>query len=540
MKDIDGPPQPGPEESAGIDRQTLLLRSLGSAAALAAAGVVGRFDEDALARSLGSAAKPKRGGRLRVAIPGAGAQEQVHPFNGTTPADVARRLNIFDPLFAARSQSAPYRPHLAETVEANRKGTVWKIRLREGVEDHRGRELTAADAVWSLRAVANVKKGAAGSPFASYMDLNSGLKQTGKLTFEMRLDKPIGDIAAVARDTGSVVAPRDWNRDPKRPVGTGPFRYVSFTPGQRSLFERNPTYWGGAPYVSELLLITIADGAARANALLRGQVDAVENFDFLQAKRLQGNKAVKLLSSKSEWTIPWMTRFDMDPFKDNRTRLAMKLSVDRDALVRTAFAGFGVVGNDQFGKNGPSIYYNERLPQHEYDPERASSLLRQAGFRDGLDLELNLAPTCGCQGPEGVSVIAAQAWQQQAKAAGIRFTIKQTTNLDQFNVLKFPFSATWWSPGAPFVYNWFTTDSGYNEGWERREWDKRYFRALAERDSKKREALWNDLQSEFYRESGHIIWGHYNLIDGLSRKVMGATTNSWPLSSYNFKSYWLA
>jgi peptide/nickel transport system substrate-binding protein len=313
--------------------------------------------------------------------------------------------------------------------------------------------------------------------------------------------------------------------------------FESFTPGQRSLFKRNPNYWNNAAHLDELELITIADGTARANALSRGEVDAVESFDFLQAKQIKSNPAVKLLSAPSEWTIPWMTRYDMAPFKDNRVRLAAKLSVDRSALVKTSFFGFGVLGNDQFGKNGPSVYYNGSLPQRHYDPERAKSLLKQAGFPDGLDVDLNLAPTCGCEGPEGVVMTAAQAWQQQAKAAGIRFTIKQTTNLDQWNILKFPFSATWWSPGVPFVLNWFTSGSTYNEGWKHPDWDRKLHKALAQQDPAKAKALWNDIQELFYNESGHVVWGHYNLIDGLSPKVRGATSNTWPLGTYGFRSY---
>jgi peptide/nickel transport system substrate-binding protein len=503
---------------------------------MAVGGALGPFADVA-----GTVAKAKRGGRLRVGIPGAGAQEQMQPFKGTTPADVNRRLQIFDSLFHAKSTQGDFRPYLARSVEPNRDATVWKITLRDGVHDHRGRQLTADDAIYSLRAVEDVKHGAYGSPFSAFMNLKTGLKRTGKLTFQMHLDRPIGDLGAIARETSSIVAPRDWDANPKQPVGTGPFEFVSFTPGQRSLFRRNPNYWAGPAYIDELELITIADSSARVNALTSGEVDAVENFDFLQAKTLKSNPNVKLLNAPSEWTVPFMTRFDMDPFKDNRARLAAKLSVDRPALVQTAYFGLGVIGNDQFGKNGPPVYYDRGLPQRHYDPEKAKFLLKQAGYPDGIDVELNLAPTCGCEGPPGVVLTAAQAWQQQAKAAGIRFNIKQSTNLNQWNLLSFPFSATWWSPGVPFVYYYFTNPkkTGYNEGWVHPDWDKKYFKALAEQDPKRRKALWNEVQTQFYDDSGHIIWGHYNLIDGLSPRVHGAYVNSWPLSTYGFKSYWL-
>src|SRR5262245_41248464 len=370
-----------------------------------------------------AAGTPTPGGRLRMATPGAGAQEQVNPFAGTTPADVNRRLNIFDPLFRADSPEGNFEPYLAETAEPNADGTVWQIKLRAGVTTHNGKTLTADDAIWSIQQVGDVEAGNYGSPFGNFMDLETGLKKVDDLTFEMHLNQPVGDIGSIARDTSSIVAPMDWNADPAKPVGTGPFKFESFTPGERSLFSRNENYWvgEGKPYLDELEIISILDPAARANALIAGEVDAVENFDFLQAQQLQGNPAVTLLSAPSEWTIPFMTRFDMDPFKDNKVRQAFKFAIDRQATIDSAFFGFGDIGNDQFGKNGPPIYYNSELPQREYDPERAKSLLADAGFPDGLDVTLTLSPACGCQGPEGVNTLAAQAFQQQAKAAGINF-----------------------------------------------------------------------------------------------------------------------
>jgi peptide/nickel transport system substrate-binding protein len=232
-----------------------------------------------------------------------------------------------------------------------------------------------------------------------------------------------------------------------------------------------------------------------------------------------------------------MTRFDMKPFTDSRVRLAAKLSINRPVVTNTTYFGFADIGDDQFGKNGPSLYYNSSLPQRKYDPEKAKFLLKQAGYPDGINVTLVLAPDSGSQGPEGVVLTAAQVWQQQAKAAGINFQIQQITNLNQFKILSYPFSATWWSPGVPFVYNWFTSTSSYNEGWHHPSWDKLYYRAIGEIDPQKAKGLWDEMQAQFYAESGHIIWGHYNLIDGLSPKIRGAYQNQWPLSSYDFKSY---
>ena len=244
---------------------------------------------------------PKTGGTLRMATPGAGAKETVHPFKGTTPADVNRRLQLWDPLFAAASASRPYEPYLAESATPNDDGTVWTIKLREGVVDHAGNPLTADDAIFSLQAVADVEDGAYGSPFASFMDVKTGFKKVDDLTFEMHLTKPLGDLGAVARDTSSIVAPRNWDADPKKPVGT-PAVHVRLV--HRRTAERvqaQPVVLDrGRPAVPSTSSRSSRSRTARraTNALLQGEVDAVENFDFLQAKNLQDDEErIRLLNA---------------------------------------------------------------------------------------------------------------------------------------------------------------------------------------------------------------------------------------------------
>ena len=477
-----------------------------------------------------------------MATPGAGAKETVHPFKGTTPADVNRRLQLWDPLFSRHVRVLGVRAVPGRERDAERRRHAsGPSSCATASSTTPGNPLTADDAIFSLQAVGDVEGGAYGSPFANFMDLKTGFTKVDDLTFEMkltsrsatRLDRPRHRLGRRATDLG------------RGPEEAGRHRAVHV----RLLHRRSAEHLHAQPLVLDGRRPAVRRRARHhldprrhgaGQRLLQGEVDAVENFDFLQAKNLQDDDRVQLLNSPSEWTIPFITRFDKEPFKDVKVRQAMKLAIDRQALVDTVFFGFGVVGNDQFGKNGPEVYVNADLPQREYDPDAAKSLLAEAGYPDGIEATIELAPGCGCQGPEGAVVTAAQLYQQQAEKAGIKFKINQTSNIDQWNILDYPFSATWWSPGVPFVLNWFTVDSGYNEGWEHPEWDEKFQTALAELDETKRKELWNELQAQFYEESGHIIWGHYNVIDGLAPNVQGAYENSWPLSTYDFKSYWLA
>ena len=174
MTDHRAPSETAPPD--GISRRALLGRSLGTGAALALPGLLGPFGETlAEAGGTTAGATPKRGGRLRVAIPGAGAKEQVHPFNGTTPADVNRRLQLWDPLFASTSQRSGFKPYLAESAEPNATGTL---------EDHaarRHRDHRAASSRPTTRSgrcrPSTTSRRASGSP-SRIMNLKTGFKRT--------------------------------------------------------------------------------------------------------------------------------------------------------------------------------------------------------------------------------------------------------------------------------------------------------------------------------------------------------------------------
>ena len=135
--------------------------------------------------------------------------------------------------------------------------------------------------------------------------------------------------------------------DPKKPVGTGPFKLKSFTPGQRSDFVRNENYWmSGKPYLDELVIIDLADPTAQINALLSGQVDAIDSVPLNETSAITKRSNLKLLTSNGGYFQPITMRVDKPPFNDNRVREAFKLIVDRDAMVKQAYNNYAVVGND--------------------------------------------------------------------------------------------------------------------------------------------------------------------------------------------------
>jgi peptide/nickel transport system substrate-binding protein len=477
----------------------------------------------------------RRGGRLRVGHVGSGSSETVSPLKQLSFIDAARLGNLYDSLSVIQPDSS-IKLTLAEEMLPNKDASVWQVKLRRGVTFHNGKTLTADDLLYSLRYI--VAKKGVGASTLEPVDVKRSRKVNDS-TAELRLKRPIGDLPAIFATTLLSVFP-EGTTNFARPIGTGPFVFDSFKAGERSLFKRNPDYWvSGKPYVDELLQISIPDNSARLNALLSGQIDALEFLDFAQAKALRRNRRVQLVIAKGSASTPIYMRVNVPPFSDPRVREALKLAIDRPKTVQIAFSGFGSVGNDVFGKGAPS--YNRRLPQRVYDPERAKALLKKAGKED-LRLELLTAPA----GPGLVE--SATAYAEQAKAAGISIKLNKVPAADLYNTkryyLKVPFGQTQWG-GQVFeqiASEALLSTSPFNEtAWRDPKWEKRFLRAQATVDAAARNRLYFELEREIWDRGGYIVWGFQDTLDAVAARVRGIVPNQrFNLGNYDFKSFWLA
>lgn len=520
-EDLDGLPP--------MTRSRLLQRAL-ALGALALPVNLAAYAGEAMAKTA-----PARGGRLRVGHVGSGASETVNPLKGVSFIDAARGINLFDSLTVAEPDSS-IKLSLAEAMVANKNASVWQIKLRQGVTFHNGKSFTADDVLYSFRYITTQK--GVGASVLSPVDVK-GSRKVNDSTVELKLKRPIGDLPRLLASNLLLIFP-DGTTDFSRPIGTGPFQFQSFKAGQRSLFKRNPNYWiSGKPYVDELEQISIPDNTARLNALLSGQIDALEFLDFAQAKSLRHDRRVQLVIAKGSASTPIYMRVNAQPFSDLRVRQALKLAIDRPKTVEIAFSGFGSLGDDVFGKGAPS--YNRHLPQRAYDPERAKALLRKAG-KENLQVELLTAPA----GPGLVE--SATAFAEQAKAAGITIKLNKVPAEDIYNTqryyLKVPFGQTQWG-GQVFeeiAANALLSTSPFNEtAWSDTAWEKRFVHAQATVDPAARNQLYFELEREIWERGGYIIWGFQDTLDAAAANVKGIVPNQrFNLGNYDFKSFWLA
>ncbi|MDX6312077.1 MAG: peptide/nickel transport system substrate-binding protein [Streptomyces sp.] len=522
-----GNPPPYPTHPTHAISRRDLLRSGGLLAATMAAGGL----LTACSGSTDTAAKTtaKKGGVLRVAATGGSAKDSLDPHNPLTYPDQARVLSLYEPLFF---HDAKYRlkPLLAQSIEPSKDGMTWTLRLRDGVEFHNGKTLGADDVIASLRRIMNPKSPAAGATSLAVIDA-ARLKKLDARTVRITLKHPYALLQDLLAQYSLGIVPADF--DITKPVGTGPFAYKSFDPGNQSTFTRFAGYWQRPAYVDQLDIIDFADDTAKVNALLSGQVDALDNLPQSQIKVIEAQGGKVLVSETGAWT-PITMRVDTGPFRDARVRQAFRLIVDRPQMVSQVLNGQGRIGNDLYAPFDPA--YNDALPQRAQDLAQAKSLLKAAGH-DGLTVELATSSGIGSGAVE-----AAQLFAEQAKGAGVTVKVRTADSStfygDQY--LSWPFAEDYWFTRnyLPQVNQGSVKAAPYNEThWNDPEFVSLIDQASRQFDAGKRDELLKAAQKIEYESGGYIVWGFKNQVDAYAAGVSGFTPDrNLPLSNYQFRN----
>ncbi|MDO8210174.1 ABC transporter substrate-binding protein [Conexibacter sp. CPCC 206217] len=499
--------------------RTLTRRSaIGLAAGIAGAGLLagcggasGGADTGATTATAGTG---RGGGTLRLGALGGGSAETLNPWVGNSACDYARAYQVYEPL--VRFEGTDLTNVLLDSYEANADASEWTLRLVDATW-HNGRPLTADDVIYSMRYAVETK--AYSSDAYKNIDLR-GLKKLDARTVKVPLRSPnflfLGTLATVY---GAII--QDGFTDFDKPIGTGPFEFVSWAQGERAAYKRFGDYrLSGQPLLEGIEILSLNDPQARINALISGQVDAIATVPAANASSLASTKNIKLIDTPSGSAASVAMRTNQAPFDDVRVRQALRLLVDREQLVSAAFSGKARVGNDLFSWFDPD--YASQLPQRAYDPEQARSLLRQAGQSD-LQVELLLAD----QFPGHVEL--GELYGPSAAKGGVKVKINKVTPAafgDQYT--KAPFFVGYWTARrlGPQWDATLVSGAVFDEtDWDNPRWASAYAAARRTRDEAKRKQHMLDAQSILYEEGGYIIPYFPNFIDATASKVSGTRTS---------------
>ena len=308
--------------------------------------------------------------------------------------DLDKKLNVVPGLATAWKQTSP---------------TVWRFDLRKNVKFYDGTPFTADDVVFTMGRVAGD-----GSDMKAYVNDFKEVRKIDSHTIEIETKTPLAILPQIL--TQVMIMSKKWCEDNNatRPVdrrkgventasfktnGTGPFHVRERQPNVRTVFVRNPNYWGKVEgNVQEVIFTPIASPATRVAALLSGQVDVMEPVPVQDIARVNNNAATRVLTGPELRTIflgmdqkrdelLYSNVKGKNPFKDKRVRQAFYQAIDIKGIKKTVMRG---ASNPSAQLVGPGINgFQPEMKRLPYDVEAAKKLMAEAGYPNGFEVSMN-------------------------------------------------------------------------------------------------------------------------------------------------------
>jgi len=278
---------------------------------------------------------------------------------------------------------ARIRPALAQSWE-NPDDLTWRFHIRPGVVFHDGRPLEAADVVASLERARSLQQGMA----AGYLVEVAQVRALDPHTVEIVTRRPypilLNKLAFVA------IVPRDAPVKIERPIGTGPYQFVSYQSGVGMDLEAFPRRWRAPDIEPRVRMLFVPDSAERLAKLLSGEADVATDLSVADVARVNEAPCCTVRSRSGLGVAYLQLRTSQHPFDDLRVRRAISLALDREALVRRVLGGQGSPAGQMVP---PQVFgYAPDISPPARDLAQARQLLAAAGFKDGLDLEIEFRP----------------------------------------------------------------------------------------------------------------------------------------------------
>ena len=280
----------------------------------------------------------------------------------------------------------PTAPGLAESWTVSPDGRVYDFTLRKNVKFHNGEPLTSEDVKFSFERY----KGASAKQIKERV---AAVETPGPHQVRFRLKNPWPDFMTfyTAASGAGWIVPKKYVEKvgdegyKKAPIGAGPYKFVSFTPGVELVMEAFDGYWRKAPNVKKLVFKVISDEATRLAALKRGEVDVVYSIRGELAEELQRTPGLALKPTVIQ-APQWVSMLDQwdakSPWHDRRVRLAANHAIDRKAINQAVTLGHSRLT----GSIIPSTFdFYWQPPTYGFDPAQAKKLLTEAGFPNGFD-----------------------------------------------------------------------------------------------------------------------------------------------------------
>ncbi len=294
-------------------------------------------------------------------------------------------------------------PGLAKSWEISDDGLTYTFKLQDGVTFHDGTTMDAADVKFSLdRIGADDSSNAQKALYAAISEVNV----IDPLTVEVKLSEPNGNLLFnLAWGDAVIVAPESIENIKQSPIGTGAFKFDSWTQGDKVELSKNPDYWGTPAILDKATFKFISDPTAAFAAVMAEDVDYFPAFPAPEnLPQFEADPRFQVIVGSTEGETILAMNNKQPPFDNKLVREAVAHAIDRQAIIDGAMFGYGTPIGTHFAPHNPA--YVDLTGISAFDPEKSKALLAEAGFPDGFETTLDLPPPSYAR--RGGEIIAAQ------------------------------------------------------------------------------------------------------------------------------------
>ena len=410
-------------------------------------------------------------------------------------------------------------PDLAESWQTSDDLKVWTFKLRDNVKFHDGRPLTADDVVWTVQRILDPKTG---SRIRANLQIVKSVTAVDRLTVRFELNGPYADLASVLADYPARIVPNGYTDLAKHPIGTGPFKFVSFVPGDRLVAVKNENYWEkGYPKVDEVRLMHIPEMSSAITALESGSVHIVADIRPESISQIRSGKAATVQSVPSGTWMGYVMHNEKPPFNDIRVRRAFAALVDKEEVIKIASFGTGTVTHSPIPPRHP--YFLNEVATPKADLATAKKLLADAGYAKGLKLKI-WYPSADAEQER-----LALALREMAKKAGVDIELSGVPNDKFYGEVEGKESlATTMLYGRPTpdtqTYLWYHSTGSWNRNmwhYSNPKMDALLEAARAAKTEEERTAIYKDVQRTILEDVPGIVVYVKAISHGVRNNVEG-------------------
>jgi len=324
-------------------------------------------------------------------------------------------FNVFEGLVKPSSDGTLV-PAVAKDYTIAPDGMSYTFTLRENVKFHNGKVVTADDVIYSVKRCAGLLD--AQDPevvVESALSVISAVEKVGEDTIVISLSEPNTELLGFLT---CFIIPEDYTNQESAPIGTGPYKFVSYTPLTSFVVERFEDYYGEQPYLEEVTFKICSSNDAAFMELLSGSIDVFPYLTDEQAAQLTEDYNLEIGSTNVVQAM--FLNHEFAPFADLKVRQALCYAVDKEELLNIVSGGRGhIIGSNMFPNFG--VYYDETLEDYyTYQPEKAKELLAEAGYDESNPLKFTVKVPSNYD----MHVATAQVLTEQYKKIGVQAEIQ--------------------------------------------------------------------------------------------------------------------